>query len=166
MDYEKYETLLFEKRDRVLTVTLNRPEKLNAIDGAMHVELSHVFEEINRDRSVDIVILTGAGRAFCAGGDADWLQELIDDPWGWETLSEEGKRSMMSILDCRQPVIAKLNGAAAGLGATLALYCDVIMAADTAAARNGRPFIFGSMRKNDGVAALGDFILYQANLES
>jgi len=115
MDYEKYETLLFDKRDRVLTVTLNRPEKLNAIDGAMHVELSHVFEDINRDRSVDIVILTGAGRAFCAGGDADWLQELIDDPWGWETLSEEGKRSMMSILDCRQPVIAKLNGAAAGL---------------------------------------------------
>ncbi|CAN0461850.1 unnamed protein product, partial [Discosporangium mesarthrocarpum] len=56
MDYTKYETLLFEKRDRVLTVTLNRPEKLNAIDGAMHVELSHVFEEINRDRSVDIVI--------------------------------------------------------------------------------------------------------------
>ena len=81
MDYGKYETLLFEKRDRVLTVMLNRPEKLNAIDGAMHVELSHVFEEINRDRSVDIVILTGTGRAFCAGGDADWLQELIDDPW-------------------------------------------------------------------------------------
>ena len=143
MDYSKYETLLFEKRDRVLTVTLNRPEKLNAINGPMHVELSHVFEDINRDRSVDIVILTGAGRAFCAGCDADWLQELIDDPWGWETLSEEGKRSMMSILDCRQPVIAKLNGAAAGLGATLALYCDVIMAADTARigdpAREGRP---------------------------
>ena len=69
MDYEKYQTLLFDKNDRVLTVTLNRPDKLNAIDGDMHIELSQVFEEINRDRSVDIVILTGAGRAFCA---LDW----------------------------------------------------------------------------------------------
>ena len=157
MDYEKYETLLFEKRDRVLTVTLNRPERLNAIDGAMHVELSHVFEEINRDRSVDIVILTGAGRAFCAGGDADWLQELIDDPRGWETLSEEGKRSMMSILDCRQPVIAKLNGAAAGLGATLALYCDIIMAADTA--RIGDPHVKVGLTAGDGGSGIWPYLI-------
>jgi len=121
MNYDDFPSLLFSQRDRVLTVTLNRPERLNAIDGQMHEDLSRVFEDINRNRDIDIVILTGAGRAFCAGGDADWLQSLIDDPWGWESLSEEGKRTMMSILDCRQPVIAKVNGAAAGLGATLGL---------------------------------------------
>lgn len=157
MDYQKYETLLFEKRNSVLTVTLNRPEKLNAIDGAMHEELSHVFEDINRDQSTDIVILTGAGRAFCAGGDADWLQSLIDNPWGWETLSEEGKRSMMSILDCRQPVIAKVNGAAAGLGATLALYCDIIMAADTA--RIGDPHVKVGLTAGDGGSGIWPYLI-------
>ncbi|MEX2454888.1 MAG: enoyl-CoA hydratase/isomerase family protein [Rhodospirillaceae bacterium] len=158
MDYSsKYKTLLFARRDRVLTVTLNRPDKLNAINGDMHVELSQVFEDINRDRSVDIVILTGAGRAFCAGGDADWLQELIDDPWAWETLSEEGKRTMMSILDCRQPVICKLNGAAAGLGATLALYCDVIMGADTA--RIGDPHVKVGLTAGDGGSGIWPYLI-------
>ena len=157
MDYHKYGTLLFEKRNTVLTVTLNRPDKLNAIDGAMHEELSHVFEDINRDQATDIVILTGAGRAFCAGGDVDWLQSLIDDPWAWETLSEEGKRSMMSILDCRQPVIAKVNGAAAGLGATLALYCDIIMAADTA--RIGDPHVKVGLTAGDGGSGIWPYLI-------
>lgn len=157
MDYSTYKSLLFEKRDRVLTVTLNRPDKLNAIDGVMHHDLSRVFDDINRDRSVDIVILTGAGRAFCAGGDADWLQELIDDPWGWEELSEEGKRTMLSILDCRQPVIAKLNGAAAGLGATLALFCDVLFAADTA--RIGDPHVKVGLTAGDGGSAVWPYLI-------
>tara|TARA_B100000686_G_C16786454_1_gene975565 strand:- start:1235 stop:2029 length:795 start_codon:yes stop_codon:yes gene_type:complete len=157
MDYTTYKTLLFEKRERILTVTLNRPEKLNAIDGPLHEELSQVFEDINRDRTIDIIILTGAGRAFCAGGDADWLQELIDDPWEWETLSEEGKRSMMAILDCRQPVIAKLNGAAAGLGATLALYCDVIIAADTA--KIGDPHVKVGLTAGDGGSAIWPYLI-------
>jgi enoyl-CoA hydratase len=157
VDFSKYKTLLFSKKDRVLTVTLNRPEKLNAINGDMHVELSQIFEDINRDRSIDIVILTGAGRAFCAGGDADWLQELIDDPWGWETLSEEGKRSMMSILDCRQPVICKLNGAAAGLGATLALYCDIIIGADTA--RIGDPHVKVGLTAGDGGSGIWPYLI-------
>ncbi|MEE2661628.1 MAG: enoyl-CoA hydratase/isomerase family protein [Pseudomonadota bacterium] len=157
MDYSIYKTLLFEKNNRILTVTLNRPEKLNAIDGTMHEELSRVFEDINRDRSVDIVVLTGAGRAFCAGGDTDWLQDLIDDPWGWETLSEEGKRSMLSILDCRQPIIAKVNGAAAGLGATLALYCDIIMAADTA--RIGDPHVNVGLTAGDGGSGIWPYLI-------
>ena len=157
MDYSTYKSLLFEKNNKILTVTLNRPEKLNAIDGTMHEELSRVFEDINRDRSVDIVILTGAGRAFCAGGDADWLQDLIDNPWGWETLSEEGKRSMLSILDCRQPIIAKVNGAAAGLGATLALYCDIIMAADTA--RIGDPHVKVGLTAGDGGSGIWPYLI-------
>ena len=157
MNYDDFPSLLFSHRDRILTVALNRPEKLNAIDGRMHEDLSRVFEDINRNRDIDIVILTGTGRAFCAGGDADWLQSLIDEPWGWESLSEEGKRTMMSILDCRQPVIAKVNGAAAGLGATLALYCDVIFAADTA--RIGDPHVKVGLTAGDGGSGIWPYLI-------
>lgn len=157
MNFDSYTSLLFEQHDRILTVTLNRPERGNAIDGAMHSELSRVFEEINRDRTIDIVILTGAGKVFCAGGDADWLQSLIDDPWRWEELSEEGKRTMLSILDCRQPVIAKLNGSAAGLGATLALFCDVIFAANTA--RIGDPHVKVGLTAGDGGSAIWPYLV-------
>ena len=78
--YEGYRTLRFERRGRVLRVTIDRPEMLNAVDDDMHEDLSHVFEEINRDEGCDVVVLTGAGKAFCAGGDARWLQSMIDEP--------------------------------------------------------------------------------------
>ena len=152
MSYDDYQVLEFDRRDRVLTITLNRPDRLNAIDGVLHEELSRVFDELNRDRSVDVAILTGAGRAFCAGGDADWLQTLISDPLGWERLSEENRRTMCGILECRQPVIAKLNGVAAGLGATLALFCDVIFASDKA--KIGDPHVKVGLVAGDGGSAI------------
>lgn len=155
--YESYKTLLFARRGRVLTVTMNRPERLNAIDGVLHEEMSRVFDEIGRDPDTDIVILTGAGRAFCAGGDADWLHGLIEDPWGWEKLQEEAKRMVFGILDCKQPVIAKVNGAAAGLGATIALYCDVIFASDKA--RIGDPHVKVGLTAGDGGSGIWPYLI-------
>lgn len=152
VDYSDYETLEFARRERALTITLNRPAKLNAIDGTLHEELSRVFDEVNRDRSIDVVVLTGAGRAFCAGGDADWLEELTSDPLGWEKLSEENRRIMNGILECRQPIIAKLNGVAAGLGATIALFCDVIFAAEDT--RIGDPHVKVGLVAGDGGSAI------------
>jgi enoyl-CoA hydratase len=152
-----YKCLDIARRDRVLTITLNRPEKLNAIDGVLHEELSRVFDEVNRDRDVDVVILTGAGRAFCAGGDADWLDTLIQDPLGWETLSEENRRTINGILECRQPVIAKLNGVAAGLGATIALFCDVIFASEKA--RIGDPHVKVGLVAGDGGSAIWPYLI-------
>lgn len=157
MKYDSYSTLEFARRDKVLTITLNRPDKLNAIDGALHEDLSRVFDEVNRDRSVDVVILTGAGRAFSAGGDADWLQTLIEDPFGWERLSEEGRRTVNGILECRQPVIAKLNGVAAGLGATIALVCDVVFASDKA--RIGDPHVKIGLAAGDGGTAIWPYLI-------
>lgn len=151
MPYD-YKCLEVSRRERVLTITLNRPEKLNAIDGVLHEEMSRVFDELNRDRDVDVAILTGAGRAFCAGGDADWLGTLIEDPLGWETLNEESRRTINGILECRQPVIAKLNGVAAGLGATIALFCDVIFASDKA--RIGDPHVKVGLVAGDGGSAI------------
>lgn len=150
--YDEYKTLGFSKQDRIMTVTLDRPERLNAIDGVLHEELSRVFDDLNRDRSVDVIILTGAGRAFCAGGDADWLESLAVEPLGWEVLSEETRRIVNGILECRQPVIAKLNGAAAGLGATIALYCDVVFASDKA--RIGDPHVKVGLVAGDGGSAI------------
>jgi enoyl-CoA hydratase len=152
MPYTDYQALNVRKRDRVLTIALNRPERLNAINGVLHDDLSRIFDELNRDRSVDVAILTGEGRAFCAGGDADWLETLAEDPLGWELLSEETRRIVNGILECRQPVIAKLGGVAAGLGATIALYCDVIFASDRA--RIGDPHVKVGLVAGDGGSAI------------
>jgi enoyl-CoA hydratase len=150
--YTDYPSLKISRRERVLTIALNRPERLNAIDGVLHDDLSRVFDELNRDRSVDVAILTGEGRAFCAGGDADWLETLADDPLGWERLSEETRRIVNGILECRQPIVAKLGGTAAGLGATIALYCDVIFASDKA--RIGDPHVKVGLVAGDGGSAI------------
>jgi len=130
--YENYKSLSFERRGRVLRVTLDRPDALNAIDDDMHHDLSVVFDEINRDPDCDVVVLTGAGRAFCAGGNADWLQGMIDDPGRFRAIAPAAKRIVFGLLELEKPIICRLNGAAAGLGASIALMCDIIIASDKA----------------------------------
>lgn len=122
---------------RVLTATMNRPEKLNAVNGVLHEELEHLFGAVAEDREVDVVVLTGAGRAFCAGGDVDDLADGSMFPAGgrhapltWFTAGPH--RLIRNMLGVPQPMIAAVNGHAVGLGATLALFCDVVLAADTA----------------------------------
>ncbi|MBM3541614.1 MAG: enoyl-CoA hydratase/isomerase family protein, partial [Alphaproteobacteria bacterium] len=113
-------------------VTMNRPEVLNAIDAVLHEELARVFTDVAADPEADVIVLTGAGRAFSAGGDINWMQEMIDDRAAWERTRVEAKRIVFGMLDCEKPIIGKVNGAAMGLGATMALFCDVIFAAETA----------------------------------
>ena len=132
MDFESYETVSFSRRERVLTVTMNRPEKLNAVNERMHTELARIFHDITSDPDSDIVVLTGAGRAFSAGGDFNWFQEMIDDPRIWDKTRQEAKQIVFGLIDCEKPVIAKVNGHAMGLGATIALFSDVIFAAESA----------------------------------
>ncbi len=152
MDYDGYEVITVERRERVLRVTLNRPEALNAIDGQLHEELSRIFFDVGMDLEADVVVLTGAGRAFCAGGDMTWLQSLIGDPYAWERVAIEGKRIVLSILEARQPVIAQIQGPAVGLGATIALACDVTFAAE--GARIGDPHVSVGLVAGDGATAL------------
>ncbi|WP_417424445.1 enoyl-CoA hydratase/isomerase family protein [Hoeflea sp.] len=148
----QYKTLLIESRDRVATVTLNRPEKLNIVDGPMHTELSMAFRILAADTEVDVVILTGAGRAFCAGGDLAWLQSMVDNPSAFLGIIEEAKAIVLSLLEMPKPVICRMNGDAVGLGATLALCCDVIVAQD--AARFGDPHVRVGLVAGDGAAVL------------
>lgn len=150
--YENYKTLLVDVVNRIATVTLNRPDKLNAVDERMHAELARIFIDLNDDGDVDVVILTGAGRAFSAGGDIEWMQLMIDEPSRFEKTAREAKQIVFSLLDCEKPVIAKLNGHATGLGATIALFCDVIFASERA--KIGDPHVSVGFVAGDGGAII------------
>ena len=151
MNYD-YRTLKLERKGRLLTLSMNRPDKLNAVDAVMHEELSRVFSDINLDDGADVVILTGAGRGFSAGGDMAWQQAMIDDAGIWAGIAREGKKIVTSLLDLEKPIIAKVNGAATGLGATLALYCDVIFASDKALI--GDTHVLAGLVAGDGGTAI------------
>jgi enoyl-CoA hydratase len=152
MRFDQYQTLRFGRRGRVLTVTMDRQAKLNAVDSRMHEELSRVFYDLAVDDETDVIILTGAGRAFSAGGDFDWFQTMIDEPAAWERTRVEAKKIVFGLLDCEKPIIAKVNGAAVGLGATMALFCDIIFAAQSA--RIADPHVGVGMVAGDGGAVI------------
>ncbi|QGZ93758.1 enoyl-CoA hydratase/isomerase family protein [Terricaulis silvestris] len=152
MDFSTYQTIVFSREGRVLTITLNRPDKLNATDALMHEELARVFTEAARDPESDVIIFTGAGRAFCAGGDIRWMQDMIEDQSKFEKTGREAKQIVFSILDCEKPIIAKVNGHATGLGCTMALLCDVIFVSD--AAKLGDPHVSVGFVAGDGGAVI------------
>lgn len=150
MDFTKYTRFRFDLSDRILTVTMNRPDQLNAFDRTMEQEMVQVLYEGAEDPDFDVVVLTGAGRAFCAGGSYELMQQLIDEP---DTFSIQlAKRTVFGLLDFPKPVVAKVNGAAVGLGATLALYCDVIFAAEHA--KIGDPHVSVGFVAGDGGAII------------
>jgi enoyl-CoA hydratase len=132
MDYAHYQTILAERRGRILKLMMNRAEALNAVDAVMHAELARIFTDVACDPDCDIVVLTGAGTAFSAGGDIDWMQAMIDDAAVFERTAIEAKQIVFGLLDLEKPIIARVNGPAVGLGATIALFCDIIIAAEDA----------------------------------
>lgn len=152
MDFSSYTCIEFERQGRVLTIALNRPEQRNAVNARLHHELSRVFTDAQRDEGSDIVVLTGRGRAFCAGGDIDWMQQSIDEPAEFERTAREAKDIVYSQLDLEKPLICKLNGHATGLGASLALLSDVIIASDEA--RIGDPHVSVGLVAGDGGALI------------
>ncbi len=152
MNFQKYKTIKFQRRHKVLEVTLNRPEKLNAVDEEMHAELACLFSDVAEDVDSEIIVLSGAGRAFSAGGDIEWMQRMIDVPDSFEKTAREGKQIINSLLDCQKPVIAKINGHATGLGATMALFCDVIFANESA--KIGDPHVCVGLVAGDGGAVI------------
>lgn len=151
MGTDAWRTLQLERRGRVTSVVLNRPDKLNAVDKAMHEELSRVFYDLNEDDGTDIVILTGAGANFSAGGDIAWMREGAENP-GAGPAAREAKKIIFGLLDLEKPVIAKVRGACIGLGATLALFSDVIFASDTA--RIADPHVRVGLVAGDGGAVI------------
>ena len=153
-----YSTLDYAVTDRVLTLTLNRPERLNAFTVTMADELEHAFRRASADDAVGAVVVTGAGRAFCAGMDLATsgnvfgldesqqptlrdMHERLDEPAILRGVRDTGGRVVLSIYDCMKPVIGAINGAAVGIGATMTLPMDVRLAAE--GAKIG--FVFGRL---------------------
>ena len=151
-NYDQYDGLLVEKKDKVMTITLNAPESLNSFTGGMHNSMSRIWDDVNDDPEVHVVVLTGAGRAFSAGGNVINMQKKIDDTASWDAGMPEAKRIVFRILECDKPIIARVNGHAVGLGATVALLCDIIIAADHA--KIGDPHVNAGLVAGDGGALI------------
>jgi enoyl-CoA hydratase/carnithine racemase len=142
-----YEQIIYDVADGIATITLNRPEKLNAFTGIMMAEMIDAFDQVDADDNVRCVIVTGAGRAFCAGADLsgggktfDYEGRGDDSPVGPdgelrysnESARDGGGRLTLRIFECLKPVIAAVNGPAVGIGSTMQLAMDIRIASDTA----------------------------------
>lgn len=155
MDYSRYECLEIAKADRVATVTLNRPESGNRIEHRFHVELQDVWADLARDDEVNAILLTGSGKYFSVGGNVKGMQ---DRPGG--DVFEEGamlepsggRRIVQNILDCEKPIVCAINGDCIGLAATVALLCDITVAAQTA--RIADPHVRIGLVAGDGGAVI------------
>jgi 2-(1,2-epoxy-1,2-dihydrophenyl)acetyl-CoA isomerase len=133
-----YETIILDKDGGIATVTLNRPQRLNAWTPRMGAELTEAFRDIDRDRSVRVALFTGAGRAFCAGADMDFFAAQVAAGGGMDADAASGggparvEEFPALLRGLGKPTIAAINGYALGVGATMTLLCDMRIAADTA----------------------------------
>jgi enoyl-CoA hydratase/carnithine racemase len=151
-DYSRYEFLKVDYDDGVATITLNRPERRNAAHDPMHRELETIFSDVGADDDIRAIVLTGAGETFCAGGDASSMDSGEFNPTGPRIPFNGVRRLVNSLLDVEQPVIGAINGDAAGLGATLALMCDVTYVAE--GARIGDTHVKMGLVAGDGGAVI------------
>ena len=138
-----YECLLYEVKDRIATLTLNRPERLNALGGTLRDDLYDAIMRSADDPEVGVLVITGAGRGFCSGGDVKSMNEReqgqSEAPPPSERFAPLRDRIILAMRDCQKPVIAAVNGAAAGAGMNLALACDMRIA--STAARFSQAFV-------------------------
>ncbi|MDQ8037980.1 MAG: crotonase/enoyl-CoA hydratase family protein [Pedobacter sp.] len=155
---KNYSTLDYRVADSILTLTLNRPDQLNAFTVTMADELEHAFRRASNDDAVKAIVVTGSGRAFCAGMDlsvpgnvfgldetqtptVDDMHQRLEDPVIKRGVRDTGGRVTLSIYECKKPVIGAINGAAVGIGATMTLAMDIRLASEKA--RIG--FVFGKI---------------------
>jgi 2-(1,2-epoxy-1,2-dihydrophenyl)acetyl-CoA isomerase len=130
-----FENITFTVDAGIARLTLNRPDKLNSFNGAMHAELRAALDSIQNDKSVRVLVLTGAGRAFCAGQDlADPAMAAVDGkmPDIGNVVEASYKPLILRLQNLRVPTIAAVNGIAAGAGASVALACDLVIASQSA----------------------------------
>ena len=136
-----YKSVILEKKDAIATITLNRPEVNNAFDLDMMEEVDDAITDVSQDTNVRVVILTGAGKAFCAGGDISWMTTVWERGaafWCRMTIGDVIRRvgtmptAVLKIQNIEKPIIAAVNGVAAGGGMGLALACDMRIASDKA----------------------------------
>ena len=129
-----YENIILSEREGIFTISLNRPEKLNAFIGHMRRDLAEALEHAGSDRTIRVVIITGMGRAFCAGGDINFMADLMKqgDSEEFARILGAGRRVITAIRQMTKPVVAAVNGPASGAGCNLAFACDLRVASTTA----------------------------------
>lgn len=146
------ETIRVERDGHVLVVTIDHPDsELNAVDARLHRDLWDLMRLLMSEREARVVILTGSGRAFSAGGDMAWFPELRSTD-ALHALRREGKQLIWNLLDVEIPIVCALNGPAVGLGASVALLCDVIVMAESASIID--PHVQVGLVAGDGGAAI------------
>jgi enoyl-CoA hydratase/carnithine racemase len=128
-----YEAIIYEVEDKILTITLNRPERLNAFNGQMSSELHNALDRADADDNVKAIIFTGAGRGFCAGADLSSGNETFDYESDGRGIHPDGGGVLtLRLFECLKPVISACNGPAVGVGATMQCAMDIRMASDKA----------------------------------
>ena len=138
MDFSDYRHLLFERRPNgVLLITINRPERMNATDEVLHSELCRVWPEVSADAQTRVAVITGAGRAFSAGGDLSMVQQQVRSFPRVAAIMKEAGDIVYNIIDCEKPVISAINGVAVGAGLAVALMADISIIAEEARITDG-----------------------------
>jgi enoyl-CoA hydratase len=131
--YARFSRLLIDRPHRkVLRVIMNRPDKLNAADGEMHSDLTEIWRVIDTDPSVNAVLLTGAGKAFSAGGDLDLVDKMMTDFNTRMRVWKEARDMVYNVINCSKPIVSAINGAAVGAGLVLAILADISIASSSA----------------------------------
>jgi len=136
----------------VRTVTINRPDELNSVNANLHWGLANVWRQLAADKQTRVVVLTGAGRSFSAGGDLNWITTFLDDEAARDESIREGAQIVEEMLRFPLPIIAAVNGPAVGLGCSVALLCDIVLICHSAYLAD--PHVAVGLVAGDGGAAL------------
>jgi enoyl-CoA hydratase len=152
MKYELPEEISVDGDGPVRTVLINRAAELNCVNENLHWGLANIWRQLAADKAAKVVILSGAGRAFCAGGDLNWITTFLDDPVARDESIREGAQIIEEMLRFPLPIIAAVNGPAVGLGCSVALLCDIMLISDTAYLAD--PHVAVGLVAGDGGAAL------------
>ncbi len=136
--YNGYTHLTFDyPEERILKITINRPDRFNALDEVGHRELTYVWREVDEDPDIDVVILTGAGKAFSAGGDFEMVEKITEDFNVRVNIWKEAKDLVYNIINCGKPIISAINGPAVGAGLVAALLADISIVAKEVSITDG-----------------------------
>jgi enoyl-CoA hydratase len=135
---EDYQDLRFDRHPNgVLLITINRPDRMNATNDRLHTELSGVWRDVAADPQTRVAVITGAGRAFSAGGDLDMIERMAGDYRRVAEMASEAAQLPLNMLDCEKPIVSAINGTAVGAGLAVALMADVSVIAQDAKLTDG-----------------------------
>jgi enoyl-CoA hydratase len=139
MNYADFQFLKFDhKPNGVLVITINRPEVMNATNARLHWELTKIWDVVNDDAKTKVVVVTGAGdKAFSAGGDLDWVGNMVDNPKAIPGVMKEASDIVYNMMDCEKPIISAINGIAVGAGLAVAMLADISIIAEEAKITDG-----------------------------